>query len=104
MPALTGVSHVVLTVSDLDRSIPWYESVLGAGTLFRGRSAEGGFEVAYLAEPSGILLGLTRHDASDGTFSPRTNGLDHLSFAVADRAQLEQWAEHLDRNGVAHNG
>lgn len=106
MPSLTGTSHVDLTVSDLDRSIPWYSRVLGAAQLFRGRNEAEGFEVAYLAEPgSGMVIGLVKHDrpASAG-FDPRATGLDHLSFAVADRAELESWATHLASAGIEHSG
>ena len=106
MPSLTGTSHVDLTVSDLDRSIPWYTRVLGAAQLFRGRNDEEGFEVAYLAEPaSGMVIGLVKHDRPPvAAFNPRTTGLDHLSFAVADRAELERWAGHLETCGIAHSG
>ena len=106
MPAVTGISHVVLTVSDLDRSSAWYQRVLSAASLFRGRNDAAGFEVAYLAEPtSGALLGLVQHDKGEGTaFTPRMLGLDHLSFAVSDRAALQEWANRLDDLEVEHNG
>jgi catechol 2,3-dioxygenase-like lactoylglutathione lyase family enzyme len=29
-------------------------------------------------------------------------GLDHVSFGVADRAELEKWARRLDELGIAH--
>lgn len=106
MPTVTGTSHVVLTVTDLDRSAAFYADALSATQIFRGRDEARGFEVAYLAEPaSGMLLGLTRHDATEAeSFSPRVAGLDHLAFAVGSRGELESWARHLDGKGVAHNG
>lgn len=106
MATLTGISHTVLTVANLDRSIPWYERVLSATSIFRGRSEPDGFEVAYLSEPtSGLLLGLVQHDAPQAEeFSPRSVGLDHLAFAVEDRSQLSEWANHLDASGVHHGG
>ena len=106
MPSLIGTSHVDLTVSNLDASIPWYEKVLGATQLFRGRNDAEQFEVAYLAEAaSGMIVGLVKHDAPrSGEFDPRVTGLDHLSFAVADRGELKAWASHLESVGVAHSG
>lgn len=106
MPSLIGTSHVDLTVSNLDASIPWYEKVLGATQLFRGRNDAEQFEVAYLAEPaSGTIVGLVKHDGpANQEFDPRTTGLDHLSFGVAARADLESWARHLESCGVSHSG
>ena len=95
MTSITGISHLVLTVRDLDRSQQWYKRALNASTIFRGRVDVYGFEVAYLVEPtSGAMIGLTQHDtAAESPFSPFATGLDHLSFAVAERADLERWSQ-----------
>ena len=106
MPKLTGTSHVDLTVSDLERSVAFYQQTLGVAQLFRGRNDAEKFDVAYLAEPNtGMIIGLVRHDASKpGKFNPRVTGLDHLSFGVDRPEELHAWAAHLDSVGVAHNG
>lgn len=106
MPKLTGISHVDLTVSDLDRSVAFYQRLLGVAQLFRGRNEAERFEVAYLAEPStATIIGLVRHDeARNASFEPRVTGLDHLSFAVAERGDLESWAAHLSSHGIDHSG
>jgi catechol 2,3-dioxygenase-like lactoylglutathione lyase family enzyme len=41
--------------------------------------------------------------AADDVFSEFRIGLDHLSFAVDSRAELQAWAEHLDTHGVEHS-
>jgi glyoxylase I family protein len=53
----------------------------------------------------GITVVLVDHadKAQPGPFSERRNGLDHLSFAVADRAALEEWGAHLEAAGVIHS-
>ncbi|HSB86174.1 MAG TPA: hypothetical protein VLD86_07700, partial [Ilumatobacteraceae bacterium] len=35
---------------------------------------------------------------------PRRQGLDHLAFTVADREELDRWAEQLDKLGVDNSG
>ncbi|MGE3076063.1 MAG: VOC family protein [Dehalococcoidia bacterium] len=106
MPKLTGISHVDLAVSDLDRSISFYTRAIGVAQLFRGRNEAEHFEVAYMAEPTtGTILGLVKHDTgSAGAFDPRKSGLDHLSFAVADPAELHEWARHLAEVGIETGG
>ena len=106
MPKLTGISHVDLSVSHLNRSIAFYGRVLGVTQLFRGRNEAEHFEVAYLAEAaSATIVGLVRHDRPrSGRFEPRVTGLDHVSFAVAEHADLETWAAHLSKHGVEHSG
>jgi catechol-2,3-dioxygenase len=106
MPRITGTSHVDLTVSDLDRSVAFYGKALGVAPLMRARVEAEKFEVVYLAEPqSGMILGLVQHDVRPAEkFDPRVAGLDHLSFAVADKEDLHAWASHLDAAGIAHDG
>jgi catechol-2,3-dioxygenase len=106
MPRLTGTSHVDLTVSNLDQSVPFYQKALSLALLGRARNEAEKFEVAYLAEPqTGMVLGLVRHDeGTPGAFDPRATGLDHRAFAVADPRELHEWAAHLDSLGVAHSG
>jgi catechol-2,3-dioxygenase len=106
MATLAGTSHVDLSVSNLDQSIAFYEKTLGLATLARVRNEEESFEAAYLAEPkTRMIIGLVQHDAAKTVpFDPRVTGLDHLSFAVADRDELKDWAGHLDSIAVSHGG
>jgi catechol-2,3-dioxygenase len=55
---------------------------------------------------NGTLLGLHQHatPAPAGSFSEYRVGLDHVSFACADREELEKWARRLDELGIAHGG
>jgi glyoxylase I family protein len=48
-----------------------------------------------------VRLGLVEHTAGiHGRFDETATGLDHLSFAVATRAELERWGPHLGAHGV----
>lgn len=97
---IQGVHHVSLTVSDLDRSVAWYQQVFGFEKVMDFEHGNG--VVAVLQEPrSGAGLGLNAHRGHAGeAFDERRTGLDHLSFQVASRSQLEVWDERLERLGV----
>ncbi len=105
-PSITGISHVDLSVTDLEASDAWYRELLGMIPLFGGRNEDRGYDVRYIMEPaSGVVIGLEQHDANPGTpFDERRVGLDHLSFNVADRGQLDGWLARLDERGVPHSG
>jgi glyoxylase I family protein len=105
-PAITGISHVDLSVTDLASSISWYTQLLDMVPLFGGRNEERGYDAQYLMEPnSGVVIGLEQHDANPGTaFDERRVGLDHLSFNVDSREQLDAWLARLDELGVPHSG
>jgi catechol-2,3-dioxygenase len=97
MPSITGVAHVELTVRDLNASEAWYNRVLGTFRAWEGDDARQGIAARALVEPaSRTVLGLTQHRGSDGDkFCPTRAGLDHLSFGVNGRDELQQWEQHL---------
>ena len=100
MPDLTGVSHVGLSVTDLDRSVAWYTDVLGF-VVFAPTDAPGMRRVLLVHPTSKLLLGLSQHEGGSGdAFSETRTGLDHLAFAVADRDDLAAWAERLAEKGT----
>jgi catechol 2,3-dioxygenase-like lactoylglutathione lyase family enzyme len=100
MPSIT---HVALTVSDLEVSVPWYTRVLGVDPVLDEDT--GPFRhVVYLIGTT--LFGL--HGFPDlsttAAFDERRPGLDHVAFGCADRDELEKWAARLDELGIAHGG
>ena len=103
MPTITGVSHVDLSVTDLEASERWYTELLGLTRVMEGKNEAHHFRYAYLIHPTGLIFGLNTHDDGDGRpFDERRTGLDHLSFAVASKGELEEWAARLDELGIAH--
>lgn len=101
MAIATGsVHHVRLTVSDVARSQAFYTDVLGF---------EHGLDL-----PSGVFLsngtvGLGLGPSPAPTRTPRDDrfdeariGLDHLSFGVASRDELERALRLLDERGIPH--
>jgi len=104
MPEAQRIHHVTLTVTDLDTSVAWYERVLG---LEKAAVRTGpGWVRALLKNRHGLVIGLTVHEAGDPSdrFDERRVGLDHLSIACADAAEVEAWRERLEDLGVVHGG
>jgi glyoxylase I family protein len=100
MNPFPSITHFALTVSDLDRSVAWYETLFGAAPFFVGD--EPAFRFAVWLEP---MFGLHQHHGgSDGkeTFDEHRLGLDHISFGCANRHELEEWLDRLDELGVEH--
>jgi glyoxylase I family protein len=104
MPELLTIAHVSLTVSDLDRSIPWYERVFDAKLVLDDES--GPFRRAVLVVGGRALVGLQEFpDPADTLpFNERRVGLDHLAFACSSRGELEAWKARLDELGVVNGG
>ena len=102
---LEALTHLSLSVTDLERSLAFYRDVLGLrvfaepydGTVFEGR------EAMVLVGSTAICL--QAHTANAGSsFDPTRTGLDHLAFQVATTEQLEDWAQRLTAHGVEHAG
>ena len=54
---------------------------------------------------TGPVFAVVQHiGAGQSGFDPRRNGLDHLAFTVAHRADMEAWAARLSAYGVACDG
>ena len=105
MPAISGVSHVDLTVSDVDASERWYAQLFGAVRVLEGRNDTHHFQSRYLLEPSSLLLlGLVQHDTTTApSFDEHRVGLDHLAFNVDTRDGLDAWMAHIDDLGVDYD-
>lgn len=100
---ITGISHLDLSVSDIDASSDWYVRVLGLRRLHRAE-LPGRTMVVLLAGEAGLIIGLNAHDGRpDGRFDERRVGLDHVGFGVASREDLDDWQRHLAESGVEHS-
>jgi glyoxylase I family protein len=111
MPITTSAyAHVRLTVTDIDRSRAFYDDVFGLPVAFEvPADADDATreELAFLYggviyQLGSSLLGL-RPVATD-SFDADPVGLDHVSFAVASRTDLDGAVAVLDERGVHHEG
>lgn len=104
VPAVTGISHVGLTVRDIDASEAWYTDVLGLVRAFVEPHATGdGYAVVMTRPGTGLFVGLEHHPEADSQyFSPRRTGLDHLALQLTARVDIDEWISHLDAVGVEH--
>ena len=103
MPDFPALTHVAVTVTDLDRSREWYQRLFGADPVLDEDTGPFHHVVWLLG---GTLLGIHQHrePAKGPAFDERNPGLDHVAFGCANRAELEQWQAHLDGLGIAHGG
>lgn len=104
MPEAPTIAHVSLTVSDLNRSVSWYERLFDA-SMFVDESP-GPFRRAVWLVGGHTLVGLHQFPGSvDGSsFNERRIGLDHLAFACGSREELEAWEARLETLGIANGG
>ncbi|PRX47512.1 glyoxylase I family protein [Prauserella shujinwangii] len=104
MSKLACVHHLALTVTDVDRSVPWYVRVLDFEEIARREDPETGLRKVILRAPGdGFAVVLVQHEhAERPPFDERHTGLDHVAFRVASRADLRQWEERLAEYGVIY--
>lgn len=94
------VHHLRLTVADIDRSRAFYTEVLGFAVVMELNPG------VFLSNGS-IGLGLgpapdPRRAGHTDRFDENRIGLDHLSFGVSSRIELEDAARELAARGVPH--
>ena len=106
----TGFAHVRLTVTDIARSKEFYDRLFGWPTAVDSSdrvdepgvkdSAEEFYGGVVYQTPQGTLFGLRPVGSQD--FDADTTGLDHVSFAVDSRSDLEAAYTTLTEAGVEH--
>lgn len=97
---ITGLSHVQLVVPDVAACTAWWTTALGLEQLY---ADDTGAVVALRHRPANLVIVLSTPPAPPASGASATH-LDHLAFAVSDRATLESWAAHLTAVGIDHPG
>ena len=96
----TGVHHISLRVTNLERSKRFYTDTLGFPAV-----AE--LPDLFLFAAGTVVFGLRAPDdrtAANDAFDPSRVGLDHVALVCEDEAELERVAARLDEEGVWNTG
>lgn len=106
----SGFAHVRLTVTDIERSKAFYDRVFGWPTVLDAsasvnepgvrESAEQFYGGVVYQTPQGTLFGL--RPVGEARFDSQHTGLDHVSFAVGSRADLDTAAAALADADIPH--
>jgi catechol 2,3-dioxygenase-like lactoylglutathione lyase family enzyme len=104
------IHHLRLTVTDLERSREFYTQLLGFEVAVESPppddpSAAEVFKILFggiVMARGNLIMGLRPMAAAGDHFNPDRVGLDHLSFSVPSRDDLEQAMRLFDERGVAH--
>ena len=104
MSDFPGITHVAVTVSDLDRSVPWYEALFGTKPVIDEDT--GPFRHVVWLVGGQTLVGLHqfKEPSSGEPFDERRPGLDHLAFGCSNRTELATWEARLNELGIRHGG
>lgn len=108
----SGYAHVRLTVTDIVRSRAFYDDVFGFPVAFEvphdaddaTRTALGFLYGGVIYKLGEGLFGLRPVAPASDRFDEDRVGLDHLSFTLNSRAEIEQAATRLDALGIPHGG
>jgi glyoxylase I family protein len=95
-----GVNHLTLTVTDVARSVEWYENLLGfqlAVDLGERKILSDGSVLLVISPPPDPAKAIT-----NDRFDENRVGLDHLSFNVGSHDELEEAIALFDEKGVSH--
>jgi catechol 2,3-dioxygenase-like lactoylglutathione lyase family enzyme len=105
MPEISGIHHVSVTVTDIERSVLWYCEVLGLTKLMEEPHPDGTGYAVVLGKPDwSMCVGLHVHPTNaKERFSETRTGLDHVGFMVSGHADLEAWESRLTELRVEHS-
>ena len=95
-----AVHHLRLTVTDVARAREFYTSLLGFQVALE-------LPTTVLLSNGTVLMGLgtaPERPRPDDRFDENRVGLDHLSFSVASRDELDRAERLLNERGVPNGG
>ena len=97
----SGVDHLDLVVSDLDRSLPFYRALLEPLGYVRASEIVGerGERVVYLGGSGIVSVGL-RQAQTPGPYDRYRLGIHHIAFEAQSRGVVEERLRWVRAQGV----
>ena len=95
---INGIAHVILTVSNFERAVPFYEkllSFLGLKQVFKGEAL-----MYYVGGRTAIGISRCEEQFEAGRFVQGRVGLHHVSFRARERGDVDQLHRFLKELGA----
>jgi catechol 2,3-dioxygenase-like lactoylglutathione lyase family enzyme len=99
-PAVRGIHHVKIPVSDLEISRVFYERLFNLTVLMEFRDADGVIRGVAYRPLDGVSYALRE----DPERAKALAGYDPVAFAVDDDAAVDDWVAHLNSLGISNSG
>jgi lactoylglutathione lyase len=97
MIMLTGITHLALTVKDMDKSVDFYCRVLGLKKVFELKKPETGEPwIVYLHMGQKQFVELFFNGTKDNPWNDSLRGFNHICFEVDD---IHAVAKHIKDSG-----
>jgi len=103
LPPLLGIHHIKLAVSDLERSLRFYEALFGAQRIPQAdhkHEADGSLYAFILDVPN---LGAKLELRLNPEQAKKHFHFDPITIAVKDKAALEQWQSYIASKKLPHS-
>jgi catechol 2,3-dioxygenase-like lactoylglutathione lyase family enzyme len=87
MPSISGIAHIQLTVSSMERSVPFYETLLHSLEMVTLLKTP---EFFYcIGGKTGVAISPAASDHASEPFSQHRPGLHHLCFRAKSRQDVD---------------
>jgi glyoxylase I family protein len=96
---IVGISHISLTVTDLDGARKFWVDVMG----FAPKVAQPGLLILVHPQTATTIACVVHDDGDGAAFDERRVGLDHIALGVDGIETLQSWETALDAAGLVRS-